>query len=406
MRLRLAPAALWLALAASPCLAAAPTFRSEVIFAPEAKHNHSSCVVETANGDLLTVWYRGSGERNADDVAILGAWLKAGKTAWEPRFVLADTPGYPDCNPAAFAAPDGNLWVFWPTILDHHWESALLKYAVAKDDGAHDGPPAWVKEGVIHLTPVGFDREMEQAVKRLESSGELDRLPEGWDDRVREHLAVMSKRSKDLLYQRLGWMPRVHPVVLPSGRWLLPLYSDTFDGSLMAITDDRGKTWTTGGPMLGFGNIQPALVRKNDGSIIAYMRENGGRGKVRASTSKDEGKSWGPVTNTAFPNPGSSVDAVRLANGHWALIYNDTPRGRHSLAVTVSDDEGATWKWTRHVERAEPGKGSSHYPSLLQTRDGLIHATYTHNRPERQNTIKHAVFSEEWVAQGDPAAGK
>ena len=74
------------------------------------------------------------------------------------------------------------------------------------------------------------------------------------------------QRSRDELYQRLGWMPRVHPVVLPSGRWILPLYSDTFAASIMAISDDRGETWTASRPLIGFGNIQPSLVRKNDGA--------------------------------------------------------------------------------------------------------------------------------------------
>src|SRR5947209_316098 len=81
-------------------LAAEPFFQSVAIFAEEPVHNHASCVIETANGDLLTAWYRGSGERSADDVVIYGAWLKKGETLWGPRFVLADTPGYPDCNPA------------------------------------------------------------------------------------------------------------------------------------------------------------------------------------------------------------------------------------------------------------------------------------------------------------------
>ena len=54
----------------------------------------------------------------------------------------------------------------------------------------------------------------------------------------------LSRKASDLyrdeLYQRLGWMPRVHPIVLPSGRWILPLYTDTFSASIMAISDDRG----------------------------------------------------------------------------------------------------------------------------------------------------------------------
>src|SRR3954447_7236612 len=97
----------WLALAvvalvASPCAAEEPFFQSIAIFPAEPKHNHASCVIELANGDLLAAWYSGHGERSSDDVLIQGAWLKKGEVLWGPRFTLADTPGYPDCNPAIF----------------------------------------------------------------------------------------------------------------------------------------------------------------------------------------------------------------------------------------------------------------------------------------------------------------
>ncbi len=87
-------------LASSSIASAEPTFKSEAIFPAEPKHNHASCVIELAHGDLLAAWYSGSGERTADDVQIQGAWLKAGGDQWGPRFTMADTPGYPDCNPA------------------------------------------------------------------------------------------------------------------------------------------------------------------------------------------------------------------------------------------------------------------------------------------------------------------
>lgn len=373
---------------------AAPVFRSEAIFPAEKKHNHASCVIERPNGDLLATWYRGSGERTADDVEILGARLEAGKTAWSPRFTLADTPGYPDCNPALFAAPDQTIWLFWPTILDHHWEGALLKFAVAKDSGDHSGPLPWTREGVLHITPKGFAPAMERAIREL-----VDPAKEG----AKAHLDRLASRSKEEIYQRLGWMPRVHPIVLPSGRWLLPLYSDTFDASLVAISDDQGKSWSTSGPMLGFGSIQPSLVRKDDGSIVAFMRDNGPHHKIRLSVSKDDGQTWGPVTDSTLPNPGAGIDAIRLANGHWALVYNDSAKGRHSLALSISEDEGATWSKTRHIEVAPEGKGQFHYPSLIQGRDGLMHVTYTRRIEPGGSTIQHAVFNEEWVLQGDPS---
>jgi predicted neuraminidase len=372
--------------------AAGPGFQSEAIFPAENKHNHASCVIGLANGDLLVAWYRGTGERSADDVEIQGAWLKAGAKRWSPRFLLADTPGYPDCNPALFAAPGGTIWLFWPTILDHRWEGALLKFAVAEDQGEHSGPLRLVREGVLHVTPKDFASAMESAIRAL---------PDPAKEGSKPALDRLMVRSKDELYQRLGWMPRVHPTVLPSGRWLLPLYSDTFEASIVAISDDRGASWFASEPMIGFGNIQPSLVRKSDGTIVAFMRDNGRHHKIRVSTSKDEGRSWSAVTDSIFPNPGAGIEAVRLASGRWALVYNDSARGRHSLAVSLSDDEGATWKWTRHIERTGTGQGQFHYPSLLQSRDGTIHVTYTRRLTGEGSTIQHAAFNEEWIVAGN-----
>lgn len=364
------------------------------IFPFEKKHNHASCVVELPGGDLLATWYSGSGERRSDDVLIQAARLPKGRTEWEPRFLLADTPGYPDCNPALFAAPDRTLWLIWPTILDHRWEGALLKFAVATEFPDGRGEPQWAREGVLHITPQGFEEAMARAirdaglVRHIVRPGELEEI---------------EKRSKDLLHQRLGWMPRVHPIVLPSGRWIWPLYCDTFSCSIMAISDDQGKTWHASAPMIGYGNIQPSLVRKNDGSIVAFMRDNGPFRRIRLSTSKDDGETWSDVTSSELPNPGAGIEAIRLASGNWAIIYNDTERGRHSLAISLSDDEGATWKWTRHLARTTPGDVAFHYPSIIQGADGAIHVTYTHGGTPQGSTIDYARLNEEWIRQGDPA---
>ena len=186
--------------------------------------------------------------------------------------------------------------------------------------------------------------------------------------------------------------------MLPSGRILLPLYTDTYSVSLMAISDDGGKTWSASKPLTGFGSIQPAVVRRNDGTLVAYMRENGPVRRIRVSESKDDGVSWGPVGAIDLPNPGSGLDAVRLANGHWALIYNDAVKGRNSLAVSLSDDEGKSWKWTRHLERQE--SGSYHYPAIIQGADSNLHAIYSYF-VKGGKSMKHAAFNEAWVKQGD-----
>ena len=57
-----------------------------------------------------------------------------------------------------------------------------------------------------------------------------------------------------------------------------------------------------------------------------------------------------------------------LANGHWLLVYNDLEQGRYSLAVSLSEDEGATWPWTRHLERDPPGCRSRERRASITTR--------------------------------------
>ena len=83
-----------------------------------------------------------------------------------------------------------------------------------------------------------------------------------------------------------------------------------------------------------------------------------------------------------------------MQNGHWVIIYNDTLKGRNELAVSVSKDEGRTWKWTRHLERQ--AEGQFHYPAIIQTRDATLHAVYSYS-VRGGKSMKHATFNEAWV---------
>jgi predicted neuraminidase len=207
-------------------------------------------------------------------------------------------------------------------------------------------------------------------------------------------VAELKRRITDKLSQRLGWQPRCKPTLLRSGRILLPLYSDTYSVSIMAISDDAGQTWFASRPLAGYGNIQPAVLQKNDGSLIAYMRENGPLDRIRLAESHDEGVTWGPVGVTELPNPGSGLDTVRLSNGHWLLVYNDTTSRRHRLAISVSEDEGKSWKWTRHLE--DESGGSFHYPAMIQARDGTVHVVYSYFVAGGKS-MKHGALNEAWI---------
>ncbi|MBU6399521.1 MAG: glycoside hydrolase [Verrucomicrobia bacterium] len=393
-----------------------PFLESELIFPLETWHNHASCIVETPEGDLLVCWFHGSGERTADDVKIEGARLRRGSKHWSPRFVMADTLGYPDGNPCMLIDPQRRLWLFYTTILAHTWESALLKVRTSRNYH-HDGPPRWETSEVLHVTPgPRFPAEVDAALSAFEQSSAISRLPEDRRQQAQAFFAGIRQHARNELYRRLGWMTRAHPFVLDGRRLIVPLYHDGFSFSLMAITDDWGQTWHTSTPLVGLGNIQPSIVRRRDGSLYTLMRHNGPPPhRLAQSESRDRGETWSPVTNTDLPNPGSGAEIIGLRNGHWVLISNDSERARNSLAVQVSDDEGRTWKWKRHLEYDPPGPeaGSYHYPSIIQARDGTLHASYSfhlsrRNLPRDQDgdpaakSIKHAHFNEAWVMAGDP----
>jgi len=391
-----------------------PFLESELIFPLEVWHNHASCIVETPKGDLLVCWFHGSGERTADDVKIEGARLRKGAHKWSPRLTLADTPALPDGNPCMFIDPRGRLWFLHTTIQDNRWESALLKVRISEDYD-HDGVPRWQSSEVLHIKPgPEFATEVDKRLSGMETEIGALKLTEGDRKDANDFLDAMHRHARDKLYQRLGWMTRAHPFVLEERRLIVPLYHDGFSFSLMAITDNWGETWHTSAPLVGAGNIQPSVVRRRDGSLYTLMRDNGPPPKrLLQSESRDRGETWSAVTDSDLPNPGSGAEIISLRNGHWALISNDTDRGRFQLAVQISDDEGRTWKWKRYLEKDPPGPdaGSYHYPSITQAKDGTLHASYSYHLSKRSlpkdvdgdpaaKSIKHAHFNEAWVMKG------
>lgn len=386
---------------------AAPFMRGEFLFPPEHLHNHGSCLVETAEGDLLVCWFNGTGERKADDCRILGARWKRGAAGWSAPFVMADTPDFPDTNCCMFIDPAGRLWLIWPTILDNEWESALLKYRIAEEYRG-EGPPRWSRQEVLHVKPgPEFAATIARAVEKYR--------PRLGDPKVKAFVDYAVGASADKLKSRLGWMTRAHPFILDGRRLIVPLYSDGFNFSLMAITDDWGASWRTSTPLVGEGNVQPSIVRRKDGSLYTMMRDNGPPPqRIQQATSKDRGETWSEVTDSELLDPGAGLEIMALANGHWLVVHNDTEKGRHQLCVQLSDDEGKTWKWRRHLERDTPGDaaGSYGYPSVIQARDGTVHVTYSYAIAKSQapkdaegrslrETIKHVQFNEAWVRVGE-----
>jgi len=415
----------------------------ENIFPYQTQHCHASTVVELPNHDLLVAWFQGSGERTAEDVVIMGARRNCKTGKWSEPFLLADTEGFPDINPVLFIDNLSRLWLVWYTVMAYQWESSLLKYRISTDYLQKEGPPVWSWQDILIVKADGsvpeginshdlFVKTLERKYREyhdyLVSAGYITTNGKGfineelWNTSLKRYMDIAKgvdfmaegieitgngEKIRTLvgypLRRRIGWQTRNKPLII-GNKILLPLYSDGFDFSLIAISGNNGGSWQFSEPIVGAGSIQPSLALCKDSSIAAFMRDNGPPPKrIMISRSFDGGITWSTVQDTEIPNPGSAADIVVLKSGRWVLVSNDLESGRHRLTLKLSEDEGKTWPFSKNIINGEPeSQTRAHYPAIIQSSDGMIHVTFTNQIPAEKGksnvkNIAHAVFSEKWL---------
>jgi predicted neuraminidase len=322
--------------------------------------SHGSTLVELADGTLFCAWYAGSREKG-NDVSIVGSMLPVDGKGWEAPQVLIDTPDKSEGNPVLFVAPDGVLWLFYQTMY-----------------GSGEGR---TKQGTGWTTC---------KVKAITSTDGA----KTWSD-------------ERILIDELGFLTRNKPVVLDDGTIVLPIHDERNWSSRALLSKDNGATWTMSAPIdtgLGFhdGNIEPALLKRDDGSLLCLMRAGGKTYRTWKSVSVDGGQNWTKPVVTEIPNPDAALDLLRLESGNVLMALNPEPEGgRRRLSLWLSGDEGESWAAYRDVEREREGAYGS-YPALIQGRDGRIHMTYS----RRKGGVKHRVFNEAWVWEANLLKGE
>ena len=110
-------------------------------------------------------------------------------------------------------------------------------------------------------------------------------------------------------------------------------------------SNDRGATWISTAPSYAtdVNAIQPTILVHRERRLQALVRTQAA--KIFETWSTDNGATWSPLAPTELPNPNVGIDGITL-------------RGEYS------------------------------YPAVIQTRDGLVHITYTWKR----RRIKHVVI--------------
>jgi len=329
----------------------------------------------------------------------------------------------------------------WYTVIANQWENSLPRYRISENYMQKEGAPEWSWQDVIIFKPGGktesgiqpndpfvnsIRKQLKSYTTYLKKQGASETQLKDWEkhgsnllanakgeDMMRRGTLVKkdgSETNQNMGYpyfRRLGWQTKNKAVFLKNGRMVIPFYSDGLDLSIMLISDDGGKQWLFSEPLVSAAGIQPAIALKKDGTLVAFMRDNGPPPKRHhVSESKDNGMSWSPVRDSELQNEGSGSDIVTLENGNWVIAYNDTEDGRHTLALSLSTDEGKTWKHTRHLERDMREnmkmRTTAAYPSIVQGNDGAIHVVYSYNNNDRGGkTIKHVRLNEEWIRENE-----
>lgn len=304
---------------------------------------HASTVVQTADNSILCAWFGGTEEKDPD----VGVWMSAFRgESWSKPVRAAKVNATAHWNPVLFRDGDGTIHHFFKVGIDEiHWRTYWTQSA---DNGASWSKPVELVEGDVG-----------------------GRGP------------VKNK-----------------PILLSDGAWLAPASIEYKEGkreiwkAFADRSDDRGATWqrtadfvtptTANGKrdrrFRGVGAIQPTFWESEPGNVHALLRT--GSGNVWRTDSTDGGRTWSPYAVTDLPNNNSGLDAVRLADGRVVLVYNPVGKdwgARTPLDISVSSDNGQTWKTIAHLEDDPDPESEYSYPAIVETNDGVA-VSYTWQR--------------------------
>jgi predicted neuraminidase len=291
---------------------------------------HASTIVETPAG-LVAAWFGGTKEKNPD----VGIWVSRREASgWMAPVEVANgvQPNgtrYPSWNPVLFQPSNGPLVLFYKV-----------------------GPSPSEWWGLVRMSPDN-GRTWSQAIALPKSIlGPIRAKP------VEVSPDVMLAGSST---EHEGWVVHMERF---SGPW-----------SAEGLADPHA--WESSPPLntaKDFGAIQPTILVHSNTSVQVLCRSR--QGVITQSFSSDAGRTWSPMAATTLPNPSAGIDAVRLADGRFLLVYNPSRTERQTLDLAISKD-GESW---HQALRLEEPTGEHSYPAMIQTRSGLVHLTYTWKR--------------------------
>jgi hypothetical protein len=333
-----------------------------------AGHNHCPAIVECPNGDLLTIWYTGIGERERN-MAVCGSRLAYGAAQWQIASPFWDPPDRNDTALSAWFDGGKTIYHFNSLSVSSNWSCMAVVMRTSTDSGA-----TWSSPRLILPEHNGAHQVSEPVI-----------------------------RTND------GAIAITHDA-----------------GCTLWVSKDEGLTWENPGGTIS-GN-HPSVAQLEDGTLIGLGRGGDIDGRMPMSISTDGGETFTYEPTEFHPiGGGQRLVLLRLKEGPLFMSSFGNAYGVSRVPIMITDsagkkfqakelfgavslDGGKTWPYKRVISPGGPavaaectdggattlsGRSSEYraYLSVCQGLDGLVHLI---------SSRQHYAFNLKWLMTPPP----
>lgn len=311
-------------------------------------HIHGSTIAELPNGELLVAWFQGDGERKGDNVRIMGSRLPVGADKWTDPFVMVDTEGFPDINPALFVDENERLWLFWYPVLANQWDTSQPKYIYA-DKGHYEfangytKEPRWDWQDLIYVHP-----------------GDTMSAQGSWNGSQFVYALKGSEiRSVSQADAEAHLTPREYVII--DNKYV----TDSFVVNMRNAYDDV-KQYLTDSKV--YGDMTPLVISEIDKMSQAALS--------RASGQDYDLKKWTPVyTRIGWQTKNKPMEIQFQGKTRlFVPLYSD---GFALSIMAYSDDNGVNWDYSTPIA----GLGNIQ-AATVQKEDGTLRSYFRNGSPD------------------------
>lgn len=332
------------------------------------QHELVSSVAASADGkQVFLAWYTGGKGEGPGNYVTLAVSLDQGKTWKNDQLVI-----YPKVTTSRFFDPvlwrdkNGQVWLFYAVSMDNkHWD---LK------EGVNAIPISWSGSKIAYETP------------RLIAYGVMMNKP--------VYIPQKDFALFPVSVWQLGKDHSTEPGHIPDGTFIHRFDMKEKKARIHALAP-QGSVPVLPDSMRTFDEHQ-VVQTSQDGGLMCLVRTRKG---TYCSTSADFGRTWTvlqPFTS-AGPTTSSRFYIGTLQSGNMVLVQNNSTT-RNNMTVFLSKDGGKTWPHKLLID----SRDKVSYPDLDQTKDGVLHLTYDHDRSGAKD-IFYCRFTEDDIMNGNTA---